>query len=94
MRKIAHDYHKPFHAADVVLPIATLGFFGLRRFRPRWLFSVTAILILAAWIGLAYGASTVQTGGEYLVAPLVFVMVIVTFFRLAPPVKGRSAAQR
>jgi hypothetical protein len=94
MRKIAHDHHVPFRAADAFLPIVTLGFYGLRRFRPRWLFSVTAVLILVAWICLAYGASTILAGGEYLVAPLVFVMVIVTFFRLAPPGKGRSAAHR
>jgi peptidoglycan/LPS O-acetylase OafA/YrhL len=94
MRKIAHDHHPPFRAADLFLPIVTLGFYGLRRFRPRWLYAVTALLVLAAWVCLAYFASTIQTGGEYLVAPAVFVMVIVTFFRLAPPGKGRAATHR
>ena len=94
MRKIAHDHHAPFHAANLFLPIVTLGFYGLRRFRPRWLFTVTALLVLTAWVGFAYIASTVLAGGEFLVAPAVFVMVIVTFFRLAPPGKGRTATNR
>jgi hypothetical protein len=94
MRKIAHDHHAPFRAADLFVPLVTLGFYGLRRFRPRWLFSVTSVLILLGWVCLAYLAGTVQAGAEYLVAPAVFVMVIVTFFRLAPPSKGRAATNR
>jgi hypothetical protein len=94
MRKIAHDHRAPFRAADLYLPLVTLGFYGLRRFRPRWLYTVTALLMLAAWGCLAFGASTIQAGAEYLVAPAVFVMVIVTFFRLAPPGKGRTATNR
>jgi hypothetical protein len=91
MRKIAHDHHAPFRAADVYLPIVTLGFFGLRRFRPHWLYAVTALLLLCAWIGIAYFAGTMQPGTQYLVAPLVFVMAIVTFLRLVPPASSRTA---
>jgi peptidoglycan/LPS O-acetylase OafA/YrhL len=94
MKKIAHEHHAPFRAADLYLPIVTLGFYGLRRFRPRWLYIVTALLMLAAWICLAYVANTIQEGAEFLVAPAVFVMVIVTFFRLAPPGKGRATTNR
>ncbi len=94
MRKIAHDHHAPFRAADLFLPIVTLGFYGLRRFRPRWLYAVTSLLVLAAWVCLAYVASTMMAGAEYLLAPALFVMVIVTFFRLAAPGKGRAASHR
>jgi hypothetical protein len=94
MRKIAHDHHAPLRAADVYLPIVTLGFYGLRRFRPHWLYAVTALLLLCAWGGLAYLAGTIQPGAEYAVAPLVFVMAIVTFLRLVPPASGRTATNR
>ena len=94
MTKIAHDHHTPFRAADVYLPIVTLGFYGLRRFRPHWLYAVTALLLLCAWIGLAYFAGTIQPGAQYLLAPLVFVMAIVTFLRLVPPGSGRAATNR
>src|ERR1700681_4879508 len=72
MRKIAHDHHAPLRAADVYLPIVTLGFYGLRRFRPHWLYAFTALLLLCAWGGLAYLAGTIQPGAEYPVVPLVF----------------------
>jgi hypothetical protein len=87
MGKPVHGHHEPFHARDLVLPVVTLGLFGLRRFRPRWLYNLTAVLLLVLWLLLAYVAGTIHDGGEYLAAPLVFVMAGVTFFRLMPPTR-------
>jgi hypothetical protein len=94
MKKIAHGHHTPPRAPNPFLPVVTLGFYGLRRFRPHWLYVVTALLLLAGWVLLAYFAGTIQPGGEYALAPLVFVMAIVTFFRLMPPTSHRAAGHR
>jgi len=94
MGKPARAPVEHFHASDVVLPLVTLGFYGLRRFRPRWLYNLAAVLPLALWLVLAVVAGTVQPGGEYLAAPLVFVMAGVTFFRLMPAGHRRLAAHR
>src|ERR1043166_5640609 len=51
MGKPAPVHHHSSHGPrDVLLPIVTLGFYGLRRFRPRSLYNFTALLILAAWL--------------------------------------------
>jgi hypothetical protein len=94
MKKIAHDHHTPPWAPSPFLPVLTLGFYGLRRFRPHWLYVVTALSLLVGWGCLAYFADTIQPGGAYVLAPLVFVMAIVTFFRLLPPTSHRAAAHR
>jgi hypothetical protein len=93
MGKLAHAHHEPLHPGDVFLPIITLGFYGLRRFRPRWLYSLTAFAILAAWVGAAFLAASVYEGGEYLVVLPLMIIAAVTFFRLFLPPSSRKVTR-
>jgi hypothetical protein len=94
MRKLAYSHEGEFHIRDLFLPIVTLGFFGLRRFRPGWLHAVVALGFLAAWLVLAFVASTRWDGGEVVVVPFVFFMSAVTFFRLLPAPSRRARSNR
>jgi hypothetical protein len=86
--------HSASHPRDLFLPIVTLGFYGLRRFRPPWLYTATALLILGAWVGLAFIAATLYPGGEYLLVLPLFIMAVVTFLRLVPTPARHAAHHR
>jgi hypothetical protein len=94
MGKPVHGHSDTSHARSIILPVLTLGFYGLHRFRPRWLYNLTALSFLALWVAIAFVAGSIQNGGEYLTAPLVFVMAGITFFRLMPPATRRLAPGR
>jgi hypothetical protein len=86
MGKPAPVHHHSSHGPrDVLLPIVTLGFYGLRRFRPRSLYNFTALLILAAWLAATVVVYSYHEGAGYLMGPVLFAMAAVTFFRLVPP---------
>jgi hypothetical protein len=94
MKALAHGPRGKSHLLDVLLPIVTLGFYGLRRFRPRRLYVLTALLILALWLGLVFVAGMLFEGGELFAIPLVFIMTGVTFLRLVPAAPGRMPTHR
>jgi len=81
---VVHHHHSGSSPRDVLLPIVTLGFYGLRRFRPRALYTITALLILAAWVVLTFSVFNYHEGAGYFMLPVLFAMVAVTFFRLVP----------
>ncbi len=92
MGKPTHSHRRSSHGPSLILPLVTLGFYCLRRFQPRWLYTLTAIALLALWVTLAFVAGSLYDGGELLVAPLVFVMAGVTFCRLVPPARRTVVA--
>ena len=79
----AHHHHSS-GPRDILMPIVTLGFYGLRRFRPRALYTLTALLIMVAWIVLTFVVYEYHEGTGLLMAPVLLTMVAVTFFRLVP----------
>ncbi len=94
MKALAHGPQGKSHLWDVLLPIGTLGFYGLRRFRPRRLYILTALLILAVWLGFIFIAGLLVDGGELFVIPFVFVMAGVTFLRMVPAAPRRMPTHR
>jgi hypothetical protein len=94
MGKSQHAHRPHPRSGSWPLSIVTLGFYGLPHFRPRWLYSLTAISFLAGWLVLAFVAGMVRDGAEYLFVPPVFVMVIVTFLRLIPAAPRHPAGAR
>src|SRR5437588_8511964 len=87
-------HHSSGHARELLWPIVTLGIYGLPRFRPRWLYTLTALLILAAWIGVAVAAGMLYDGGELIVVPALFAIAVATFLRLIPQGPRRATHRR
>lgn len=75
-------------------PVLTLGLYGLPRLRPYWLYTTVALLILLAWLAVGVGFALANPGSEPLVAPLLFVVAIITFLRLARPQAAAAVAHR
>ena len=94
MSKHSPAQHGTFQPRDLLAPILTLGFYGLRRFRPRALYNATALLVLAVWIGLTFLVGWLHEGAGYLMLPILFAMVAVTFFRLLPAASHRAGSHR
>jgi hypothetical protein len=88
-----HSPRRSSHAWHALLPIVTLGFYGLRRFEPRVAYILLAVLVLAAWLAAAFFVGAWYDGGERFMIPVVFVMAAVTFFRLLPAPQRRHVSR-